>query len=109
MDINLSEIQIVPTKPKNGLVAFVSFVINNQFFVGDIAIYTKIEGASFRLVYPNKILFNGLKINCFKPITKGVGEAIERAVLSRFENLMEHSRQREGNHHDESRVPAKDY
>ena len=107
MDINLSEIQIVPTKPKNGLVAFVSFVLNNQFFVGDIAIYTKIEGVGFRLVYPNKILFNGLRINCFKPITKGSGEAIEQAVLSQFENLIEKLKTREGNYYDESRVPAK--
>ena len=107
MTIKLSEIQIVPTKPKNGLVAFVSFVLNNQFFVGDIAVYTKIEGTGFRLVYPNKILFNGLKINCFKPITKDAGEAIELAVMTHFENLMEHSRQREGNHHG-SYVPAKD-
>lgn len=106
MEINISEIQIVPTKPRNGLVAFVSFVINNQFFVGDIAIYTKIEGDGFRLVYPNKTLFNGLKINCFKPITKGAGEAIELAVMAHFENLMEHSRQREGNHYG-SCVPAK--
>ena len=101
MDIKLTEIQIVPTKPKNGLVAFVSFVLNNQFFVGDIAIYTKIEGVGFRLVYPAKTLFNGLKINCFKPITKGAGEAIEQAVMAHFENLMEHSRQGEGKHHAE--------
>jgi len=106
MDIKLSEIQIVPTKPKDGLVGFVSFVLNNQFFVGDIAIYTKVEGTGFRLVYPAKTLFNGLKINCFKPITKDAGEAIEQAVMAHFENLMEHSRQGKGNYHDESYAPA---
>ena len=105
MEINISEIQIVPTKPRNGLVGFVSFVLNNQFYISDIAIYTKIEGNGFRLVYPAKTLFNGLKINCFKPITKAAGEAIEQAVMAHFENLMEHSRQREGNQHG-SYVPA---
>ena len=105
MEINISEIQVVPTKPKNGLVGFVSFVLNHQFYVSDIAIYTKMEGNGFRLVYPAKTLFNGLKINCFKPITKEAGEAIEQAVMAHFENLMEHSRQREGNHHG-SCVPA---
>ncbi len=97
--IKLTEIEIVPVRPNKGLVAFASFILNDSFFVGDIAIYTKIEGNGFRLVYPAKTLFTGLKINCFKPITKSAGDAIEQAVLSHFENLMEHSRQREGNHH----------
>jgi len=109
MEINLTEIQIIPTKPKNGLVAFVSFVLNGLFYVGDVAIYTKIETEGYRLVYPTKALFNGLRINCFKPIKKCAGEAIERAVLIEFEKLIDDVRTTEGNDHNESRVPAKSY
>ena len=105
MDIQVSEIQIVPVKPASGLVAFVSFVLNGHFFVGDVAIYTKIEGTGYRLVYPNKTLFNGLKINCFKPITKIAGEAIEQAVLAEFEKLTEDVKKREYG----SEVSAKNY
>ena len=109
MEINLTEIQIIPTKPKNGLVAFVSFVLNDLFYVGDVAIYTKIETAGYRLVYPTTALFNGLRINCFKPIKKCAGEAIERAVLIEFEKLIDDVRTTEGSGRNESRVPAKSY
>ena len=109
MEINLTEIQIIPTKPKDGLVAFVSFVLNDLFYVGDVAIYTKIETEGYRLVYPTKALFNGLRINCFKPIKKCAGEAIERAVLIEFEKLIDNVRTTEGSGRNESRVPAKSY
>lgn len=107
MEINLTEIQIIPTKPKNGLVAFVSFVLNGLFYIGDVAIYTKIETEGYRLVYPAKVLFNGLKINCFKPIKKCAGDAIEKAVLVEFEKLIDDVRMKEGNNHNGSRKPTK--
>ena len=107
MEINLTEIQIIPTKPKNGLVAFVSFVLNDLFYVGDVAIYTKIETEGYRLVYPAKVLFNGLKINCFKPIKKCAGDAIERAVLVEFEKLIDDVRTKEGSSRNGSRKSAK--
>ena len=56
--MKLTEIQIVPVKPKDGLIAFVSFVINDSFFVGDVAIYSRLNQESYRLVYPIKTLFN---------------------------------------------------
>jgi len=96
MTIKLSEIQIVPVKPNNGLVAFVSFVINDSFFVGDVAIYSRIDQHGYRLVYPAKTLFNGLKINCFKPINKPVADEIERQVLADFEKLIEKGKKTEG-------------
>ena len=89
MIIKLTEIQIVPVKPNNGLVAFVSFVISESFFVGDVAIYSRIDQHGYRLVYPAKTLFNGLKINCFKPINKPVADEIERQVLGEFGKLTE--------------------
>ena len=58
MTIKLTEIQIVPVKPNNGLVAFVSFVLDDSFFVGDVAIYSRIDQQGYRLVYPAKTLFN---------------------------------------------------
>lgn len=107
MEINITEIQIIPTKPKNGLVAFVSFVLNDLFYVGDVAIYTKIETEGYRLVYPTKALFNGLKINCFKPIKKCAGEAIEKIVLTEFEKLIDDVRTKEGSSRNGSRKSAK--
>ena len=101
MTIKLTEIQIVPVKPNNGLVAFVSFVISESFFVGDVAIYSRINHEGYRLVYPTKILFNGLKINCFKPINRNVAEAIEEQVLCDFDKLTDKAKKTEGTPQDD--------
>jgi len=86
--VNLSEIQIIPIKPQNGLVAFASFILNNQFYIGNIAIYTKLDGVDYRLVYPNKILANGKQISLFHPITKIAGEKIASEVSNRYKELI---------------------
>jgi len=87
---DISEIQIIPVKPKCGLLAFVSIVINQQFYVGNIAIYSSPSTEDgFRLVYPCKVLPNGKQINCFHPITKTAGEEVHTAVISKYQELME--------------------
>jgi len=86
LPLEISEIQIVPMKPRDGLVAFTSFVLNGQFYIGDIAIYTRLNGG-YRLVYPARMLPNGKRINCVHPINRDVGEAVEQAIVSKFEDL----------------------
>lgn len=92
--IEISELQIIPVKPKNGLVGFCSFILNNQFYIGDIAIYSRPSGA-YRLVYPSKTLPNGYKANCVHPICKQAGKIVEKAVIESFENLIMKSRESE--------------
>ena len=86
--LEISEIQILPVKPQNGLVAFCSFVINNQFYVGDVALYTRPDGWSYRLVYPVRKLANGKTVSCVHPIYKQIGEKIEQAVTSKYTELI---------------------
>jgi DNA-binding cell septation regulator SpoVG len=88
-DVVVSEIQIIPVKPKNGLVAFASCVIKDQFYVGDIAIYTRPDGQDYRLVYPCKVLPNGKRINCFHPINREGADQLTEAIVSRFRELTE--------------------
>jgi DNA-binding cell septation regulator SpoVG len=92
----ISEVQITPIKPRDGLVAWASCVINDQIYIGNIAIYTRPHGDDFRLVYPSKTLPNGKKINCVHPISKQAGDAIKRQVVERFIEISskatEHSR-----------------
>ena len=88
-EIVVSEIQIVPVKPKNGLVAFASCVIDGQFYVGDIAIYTRPHGEDYRLVYPCKNLPNGKRINCFHPINREAAHKVNEAILTVFRGLSE--------------------
>ena len=86
--IVVSEIQVLPVKPKDGLVAFASCVINGHFYLGNIGIHTRPDGSDYRLVFPVKILPNGKQIQCFHPVTRQAGESLQRAVIQKFRELM---------------------
>ena len=89
-EISVSEIQIVPVKALNGLVAFASAVINNQFYLGNIAIYSAPSSKDgFRLVFPNKKLASGRVVDCFHPISKAAGEIVTEAIVCCYKELME--------------------
>jgi len=88
-EIVISEIQVIPIKPKDGLVAFSSCVINNQFYFGNIAIYTSPSSPDgFRLVFPSKTLPTGKQIQSVYPINRQTYEAVKRAIIQKFEELM---------------------
>ena len=101
MEINLTEIEFIPLKPRQGLLAFVSFIINNAFFVGDVAIYSRLNKEGFRLSYPTRILKNGLKVDCFHPISRTVAESIEKQVIKAFLALTQKSKMMQGSCNDE--------
>lgn len=89
MNLKIDEIQIVPIKPNNGLVGFASFVINNQFYLGNIAIYTSPSSEEgFRLVFPIKKIHSGQVINCCYPINNEVGKIVTSAIIKEYQKLM---------------------
>ena len=81
--LKVREIQIVPCKPQNGLIAFISLVWNNELYLSDIALYTRPEGG-YRLLYPTRKLSNGKQIEIFFPINKEAGRVIEDAVIDKY-------------------------
>lgn len=87
-EITASEIQIVPVKPRNGLLAFTSFVLNDSFYIGDVAIYSRLNGDGLRLVYPMRTLSNGARVQAFHPINKAAALAIEKPISTAYENLI---------------------
>lgn len=82
MTSKISEINIMPIKPDNGLVGFASIVFDNNFYLGSIGIFTRPQGG-YRLTYPTR---NG--INVFHPINKPIAEAIEQQVTEKFEQIL---------------------
>lgn len=88
-ELLISEIQIIPIKPKDGLVAFASCVANNSLYIGNIAIYTSpTTSEGYRLVYPLKVLPNGKEINCVHPINKEAGEKLLKAIIGKYKILL---------------------
>ena len=84
--MKVEEVQVVPVKPHNGLIAFASCVIDGRLYLGSIAIYTKLKGKGFRLVYPTKKI-RETNIPIFHPINKGTAEAIEKAIIEKLDDL----------------------
>lgn len=85
----VSEVEIYPVRPKDGLVAFASCLFDNKLSLNSIAVHTRADGSGYRLVYPAKILPNGKVINTFYPINKEAGKEIEAAVIAKLEKLNE--------------------
>jgi len=84
--MQITEIQIIPIKPKNGLVAFASVVVENSLYLGSIGIYTRIDGSGYRITYPTKKIGNK-NINIYHPINKETSKSIEEAIISKVETI----------------------
>jgi hypothetical protein len=72
----VTEINIIPIKPKNGHIAFASFVLFDQIYINSVAVYTRF-GGGIRLVYPRK-----KNIDICHPINHEFGQIIEKHILS---------------------------
>lgn len=82
----VTEVNVIPIRPKSGLVALASCVIDEKFYIGSIGIYTKLKGG-YRITYPNKK--SGISvINIFHPIDKELGDLIESEVIGEYERLL---------------------
>lgn len=83
--MSITEIQIIPIKPQNGLVAFASFVLNDCLYLGSIGIMTRPQGG-YRLAYPTRKA--GIRnLNIFHPINKAFAEIIEKEVIKKHEAI----------------------
>ncbi len=85
MQNKLSEIQVTPIKPMNGLVGFASVVFDNSFYLGGIGIYTRPRG-NFRLTYPTRKHGSG-SLNIFHPINRSMAQEVEDAVIAKYEDI----------------------
>lgn len=84
----ISEVEIILVKPRQGLLGFVSCLLNGQLFLSDIAIYNSPSSSDYlRLVYPAKKLKNGRVIHIFHPIQKELDQVIKEAVIKKYEFL----------------------
>lgn len=107
--MQITEIQIVPIKPNNGLVAIASVVIADCLYLGSIGVHTKLDGNGYRITYPTKTL-NGKNFNIFHPIRRDIALAIEQAIVARAEQVLSYQNKRSNENvgysytHDTERV-----
>ena len=85
--MKITEIQIIPIKPQNGLVGFASVVLNNDFYLGSIGIHKRIDGSGYRITYPTKKI-GDKNIDIYHPINAKTSRVIEEAIISKAEQIL---------------------
>ena len=100
--MKITEIQIIPIKPNNGLIAFASVVIDGNLYIGSIGIHTRIDGSGYRLTYPTKPV-GGRDLNIYHPINKNASEALERAIIGKYKEVTKDSNDRHNSFNAEAK------
>lgn len=84
--MRITEVNITPVKPQNGLVAFASLVLDDCLYLGSIAVYSRLDGTGYRLTYPAKKVA-GRDLNIYHPINRIFASEIEKAIVNKARSL----------------------
>ena len=84
----ITEVQITPIKPKDGLVAFASVVLENSLYLGFLGVYTRLDGTGYRITYPTKKVGEN-SLNIYHPINKETSRAIEEAIILKAKEIFD--------------------
>jgi DNA-binding cell septation regulator SpoVG len=93
----VSEVNITPVKPTDGLIAFASCVIDEQLYIGSLGVHQRLDGTGYRITYPTKKV-GSRQLNYYHPVTKDAGRVIEQAITAKCVELFERSDEQYGRH-----------
>ena len=82
----VTEVDVAFVKPKDGLIAFASVVIEDQLYLGGIAVHRKLVGDGYRLTYPTRKVGEA-QFDIFHPIRRPLGLAIEQAIFNKLNDV----------------------
>lgn len=83
----VSEVEFVPIKPRDGLIGFGSCVIDGKLYVGGIGVHTALNGEKLRITWPTRKI-GTVNVPLCHPINKEAGGAVERAVTDKVMKLI---------------------
>ena len=86
--MKITKIKIRKVIPKEGLVGFVSFVLDDCLYIGNIAIFSRLNQSTYRLVFPEKKI-NDKAISLFHPVASQFYFELEKEVNKEFDNVTE--------------------
>lgn len=84
----VTEVDFQPIRPRQGLLGFASIVLNHSLRLSGIAVYVRPD-AEVRLVFPERVLPHGARIELICPITRPCGELLTHAVAEHIRRLEE--------------------
>lgn len=85
--MEITEIQITPIRPRDGLVAFASVILDNSIYLGSIGVYTRLDGTGYRITYPTKKV-GSKDMNIFFPLNKESSKMIEAAIIKKAQEIL---------------------
>lgn len=77
--MEITKINIRKVDEKDGLFGFVSIVINDCLYLGNIAIFSKLNKTGYRLIFPEKKV-GTKKISIFHPLTQDFYFLLEERI-----------------------------
>lgn len=84
--MRITEINIIPIKPDNGLIGFASVVLDNGLYLGSMGVYSRLDGTGYRITYPTKKV-GGKDLNIYHPINRDLSQEIEAAITDKAREL----------------------
>jgi len=85
--MKVTEVQILPIRPRNGLIGFATIVLDHAIQISDLAVFTRPQGG-FRIGYPKKKLPNGKDVPIFRPLTRELDQTLEVIIARKFEEIL---------------------
>jgi stage V sporulation protein G len=84
--MRITEVNITPIKAQSGLIGFASVVVEDCLYLGSIGVYSRLDGAGYRITYPTKPV-GGRELNIYHPISREMGKAVEEAITGKAREL----------------------
>lgn len=85
--MNISDISIDLVKPRDGLIAFASLILEESIYLGNIGVMKRLNEDGYRLVYPTRKVGNK-SFNIYYPINRRMGKMIEKAVIKQLKEVL---------------------
>jgi DNA-binding cell septation regulator SpoVG len=86
--MKITNVEIIPIRPKNGLIAFANITIDDCLLLNSIGVHTKLNGTGYRLTYPIK-QSGKTQFYMFQPLNKYLSKQIEKKVINQVEQIFE--------------------
>jgi len=86
--MKIKEIQIIPIKSNNGLVAFGSVLFDDCLYLGSIGIHKRLDGTGYRITYPTKKV-GDRDMNIYHPINQETSKLIESEIIKKVKQIFE--------------------
>jgi len=86
--MGITKVELLPIRPKEGLMAFACIELDYQFYISSIGVHRKRDGSGYRITYPTKKVGEQTLTVCH-PIQPDLSREIEQAVCKKAEELFD--------------------